>query len=47
MEVTATAYMVATLPATFLCAVVVVVVYWMSGNSELLTLISDKTVQAQ
>lgn len=47
VEVTATAYMVDTLPATFLCAVVVAVVYWASGNSELFTLISDETAQAQ
>ncbi|CAM9753626.1 unnamed protein product, partial [Hapterophycus canaliculatus] len=47
VEVTATAYMVDTLPATFLCAVVVAVVYWASGNSELFNLISDETAQAQ
>lgn len=47
VEVTATAYMVETLPATFFCAVVVAVVFWASGNSELFSLISDNTAQAK
>lgn len=47
VEVTATAYMVETLPATFLCAVVVAVVFWASGQGELFNLISDNTAQAQ
>eukprot|EP00752_Nemacystus_decipiens_P008716 g7778.t1 len=46
VEVTATAYMVETLPATFFCAVVVAVVFWASGQSELFNLISDNTAQA-
>eukprot|EP00904_Undaria_pinnatifida_P006780 jgi/Undpi1/3231/HiC_scaffold_15.g06605.m1 len=47
VEVTATAYMVQTLPATFLTAVVVAVVFWASGRSELFTLFSDNTAQAK
>ncbi|CAN0464794.1 unnamed protein product, partial [Ectocarpus sp. 12 AP-2014] len=47
VEVTATAYMVDTLPATFLCAVVVAVVFWVSGQGELFALIGDNTAQAQ
>ena len=46
VEVTATAYMVETLPATFFCAVVVAVVFWASGQSELFNLISSNTAQA-
>ncbi|CAN0480588.1 unnamed protein product, partial [Laminaria digitata] len=47
VEVTATAYMVQTLPPTFFTAVVVAVVYWASGKSELFTLFSDNTTQAK
>lgn len=46
VEVTATAYRVNTLPATFFCAVVVAVVYWVTGKAKLLSLLNDDTKQA-
>ncbi|CAN0322057.1 unnamed protein product, partial [Discosporangium mesarthrocarpum] len=47
VEVTATAYMVDTLPMTFLCAVVVAVAFWVSGKMEAFALFSDNTTQAE